>query len=46
MDPSPPFAKDLSPNAAQYIIDSVKELSTKAPTALVMYVDEYSPDLA
>ena len=44
MDPSPSFGKDLSPNAEQYILDSVKELSTGVPSALVIYLDQ-SPKL-
>jgi hypothetical protein len=44
MDPSPSFGKDLSPIAEQYILDSVKELSMRVPSALVIYLDQ-SPKL-
>jgi hypothetical protein len=44
MDPSPPFGKDLNPNVVEYILGSVKELSSRAPSAIVLYLDQLPGD--
>jgi hypothetical protein len=40
LDPSPFHEKDLDRNAEAYIVDSVKELSTRSPAALVIHLDQ------
>jgi hypothetical protein len=40
LDHSPFREKDLDPNAEEYIVDSIKELPSKAPCEIVIYLDE------
>lgn len=40
LDPSPSHEKDVSPKVEEYIVDSVHELSSKAPMALVVYIEQ------
>jgi hypothetical protein len=40
LDHSPFREKDLDRNAEEYIVDSIKELPTKAPCEIVIYLDE------
>ena len=40
MDPAPFREKDLDRNAEEYIVESVKELQSCSPTALVIYLDK------
>jgi hypothetical protein len=40
LDPSPFREKDLDPNAEEYIVDSVKELSSAVPCELVIHLDQ------
>ena len=40
LDPSPFREKDLDPNAEEYIVGSVKELSSAAPCELVIHLDQ------
>jgi len=40
LDPSPFHEKDLDKNAEEYIVESTKELATKAQCALVLYIDQ------
>ena len=37
-DPSPFLAKDLDPDAEQYIVDSAQEIATRLPLALVLHL--------
>lgn len=40
LDPSPFHEKDLDRDAEEYIVDSAKELPTRVPFVLVLYIDE------
>ena len=40
LDPSPFREKDLDPDAEEYIVESVKELPSGAPCALVIHLDQ------
>jgi len=40
LDPSPFREKDLDGKAEEYIVESVKELPTRAPSALLIHVDQ------
>jgi hypothetical protein len=40
MDPAPFREKDLDPDAEEYIVESAKELPSRAPTGLVIHLDE------
>ena len=40
LDPSPFRERDLSPDAAEYIFDSVTELPSRARYALVIHLDQ------
>lgn len=40
MDPSPFQERDLSRNAEEYIVDSIKELPSRASCALMIYLDQ------
>jgi hypothetical protein len=40
MDPSPFREKDLDPGAVEYIVESVKELPSRTPCALVIHLDQ------
>ena len=39
LDPSPFREKDLDPNAEEYIVESAKQLPSRAPCALVVHLD-------
>jgi hypothetical protein len=39
MDPSPFYEQDLATEAEEYIVDSLKELPSKAASAIVVHVD-------
>lgn len=39
LDPSPFHQKELDPSAEEYIVGSARDLPTKLPTALVIYLD-------
>src|SRR5687767_7579139 len=40
MDPSPFREKDLDPKAEEFIVDSLKELSPRAPHGVIIHVDQ------
>lgn len=40
MDPSPFQERDLSRNAEEYIVDSIKELPSRKSCALVIHLDQ------
>jgi hypothetical protein len=40
LDPSPFHRRDLNPSAEEYIVDSVKEMPSKSPCALVVHLDQ------
>jgi hypothetical protein len=40
LDPSPFHQKDLDRTAEEYIVSSLRELSSRAPAALVVYLDQ------
>jgi hypothetical protein len=42
MDPSPFREKDVDSHAEGYIVESIRELPSQAPTALVIYLDQRS----
>lgn len=44
MDPSPFRERDLAPAAEDYIVESIKELPTRASCALVLHVDQPQAD--
>jgi hypothetical protein len=45
MDPSPFYEQDLAPSAAEYIVDSAKELHVKVPPSVRIHLDNPPPDL-
>lgn len=45
MDPSPFYEQDLAPSAAQYIVDSAKELHVKLAPLVRIHLDNPSSDL-
>jgi hypothetical protein len=45
LDPSPFRERDLDPNAEEYIVESVKELSPRTPCELMIHLDQ-ATDLA
>ena len=44
MDPSPVTRKDLLPNVAEFIVSWGREIPAKTPLALVIHVDDPSPE--
>ncbi|HEY4645155.1 MAG TPA: hypothetical protein VIH25_02635 [Steroidobacteraceae bacterium] len=40
MDPCPFYEKDLDRNAEQYIVESLREIATQTPAAVVMHLDK------
>ncbi len=46
MDPSPLLSKSLNPAVVEHIVESAKEFSYRAPIALVLCVDQISPNLS
>jgi hypothetical protein len=43
MDPSPFHERDLDPDAEEYIVGSAKELPTRSPSALLVYLEQPPP---